>query len=160
MTDERVIRETVRRGTVTGDLIIEDGRVEAENGKLQVTGAIRCERDCELIGEVEAAEVFSRTGDVTVRGSLKAGKVELKDGRLNVSESLISEEIRVSKSLDVGGELQSDSVRVGGSLEVKGDVVAGRVKVGGTFHADRNSKVDYVDVGGSYSVYGKASSKS
>ncbi len=63
MTDERVYRETARLGIVEGDLFVEDGRVEAVDGKLHVTGVIKCERDCEIIGDVEAGEVFSRQGD-------------------------------------------------------------------------------------------------
>ena len=55
MTDEKVYRETARKGTIEGDLYVENGRVEAEEDKLIVTGVIRCERDCELIGNIEAS---------------------------------------------------------------------------------------------------------
>ena len=160
MTDERVYRESAKMGPIDGDLYIEDGRVEATDGKLTVKGAIRCERDCELVGEIEAREIYSPRGDVYVRGSVKVERIELKHGRLNVTGSLESGEIRVSKSMDIGGELKSDNARVGGSLEVTGNVEAGKIKVGGTFHANRDAKVDYVDVGGSYTVLGKVTSRS
>ena len=68
MTDERIYRESAKLGAIDGDLYIEDGRVEATDGKISVTGAIRCERDCELVGEVEAREIYSPWGDVYVRG--------------------------------------------------------------------------------------------
>ena len=118
MTDEKVYRETARMSTIEGDLYIENGRVEAEEEKLIVTGVIRCERDCELVGDIETTELFSHRGDVLLRGSIKSDKIELRHGRLDVSKSVITNEVRVDKSLKVDENLKAGLIRVGGSINV------------------------------------------
>ena len=159
MTDEKVYRETARMSTIEGDLYIENGRVEAEEEKLIVTGVIRCERDCELVGDIEATELFSHRGDVLLRGSIKSDKIELRHGRLDVSKSVITNEVRVDKSLKVDENLKAGLIRVGGSINVRGDTEAEKARVGGSFTVERDAKIDVLNVGGSCRIEGKATSK-
>jgi cytoskeletal protein CcmA (bactofilin family) len=159
LTDKKVYRETARMSTIEGDLYIENGRVEAEEDKLIVTGAIRCEHDCELVGDIEATELFSNRGDVLLRGSIKADKIELRHGRLDVSKSVITNEVRVDKSLKVDENLKAGLIRVGGSVNVRGETEAEKARVGGSFSVERDAKIDVLNVGGSCRIEGKATSK-
>lgn len=159
LTDERVYRETAQRGTVEGDLYIENGRVEAVEEKLVVSGVIRCERDCELIGDIEAAELFSNRGDVTIRGALRANKIELRHGRLDVSGSVITDELRIEKSLNVDENLYAKYMRVGGSASIRGDAEAERARIGGSLTVQKDVKIENLNVGGSCRIEGKAESK-
>lgn len=159
MTDEKVYRETARMGTIEGDLYIENGRVEAEEDKLVVTGVIRCERDCELVGDIEATELFSHRGDVLIRGSIKADKIELRHGRLNVSKSVTVNEIRVDKSLNVDENIKAGLIRIGGSIKIRRDAEAEKARVGGSLTVEKDAKIDVLNVGGSCRIEGSAVSK-
>jgi cytoskeletal protein CcmA (bactofilin family) len=159
LTDEKIYRESVRRSTIEGDLYIENGRVEAEEETLHVTGVIRCERDCELVGNIEAAELFSNRGDIIIRGSIKTGVIELRHGRLNVTGSVETEELYVSKSLNVTEDLTTKKMRIGGSIKVLGNVEAEKVRVGGSLTVEHDAKIDNLNVGGSCRIEGRSISK-
>jgi len=159
LTDEKVYRETARKGTIEGNLYIANGRVEAEEDKLIVIGVIRCERDCELVGNIEASELLSNRGDITIRGSVKTGLIELRHGRLEVTGSVETNELRVSKSLSVDEDLTAKKIRVGGSIKVLGNVDAESARVGGSLTVEHDAKIDNLNVGGSCRIEGRANSK-
>jgi cytoskeletal protein CcmA (bactofilin family) len=158
LTDERVNRETARKSKIDGDLYIESGRVEADDDKLTVSGVIRCERDCELIGDIEAGELVSDRGDVFISGSLSTQKIEIRDGRLETTGSVTTEELRVSKSIQIGGDLKTDNARIGGSAEIIGNANANRLRIGGSLRTDRDVETESLNVGGSTRIEGNLKS--
>jgi len=79
---------TVSLDKVEGDLYVsKNATVKAKDSQIMVSGAIRCEGDCEI----------AVTGNLSIERS-----IIVDDGSLNVDGSLTAREVEVDKKLNVG----------------------------------------------------------
>ena len=114
----------VRRAldAVDGDLLVEDGEIEAKGG-LRVTGTTVCQGDCRFIGDVTTRDLESRGGDAVFEGNLTAsGEVKAR-GPLDVRGDLKADTLDARKRVDVHGSLDVQEASVGGSLTVARDLI-------------------------------------
>lgn len=104
-------------------------------GQVKVTG------ECEFRGDLDCSKLAC-TGEVDVRGGLKAAAVKLT-GTCGVEADLASGEIGGTGELKVKGNLRSEKVKLYGQLAVDGDaelgeaVLRGAVVCGGLLSAER-----------------------
>jgi cytoskeletal protein CcmA (bactofilin family) len=140
---------------VDGDLIVYDATVRASTpgGVIIVHGVTECNDDCIFESSLETTELRGSSGDILVKGDLKATRlVKLKSGRLEVDGNLVTPKIEGDRSVDVSGDMDAGLARVGGSLTVEGDVKATRVDVGGSFKVFSQADIEEIDVGGTVTI--------
>ena len=103
---------------VDGDLVIEDGSVEASSreGIIIVNGSLKCIGDCYVLGSLETNDVFSTRGDLKIDGELKTGKIEVKHGSLLISGRLEATDVQVQRELIVEGDAVANYINSGRSL--------------------------------------------
>ncbi|MBM3292293.1 hypothetical protein FJY84_06405, partial [Candidatus Bathyarchaeota archaeon] len=75
-----VNRITKNIESVEGDLLVENGVVDAVKGSINVNGITKCDGDCTFHGSLTTVSLDSKAGTVTVTGDLLSSKnVHVKD---------------------------------------------------------------------------------
>jgi len=148
----RGVRKTLE--AVDGDLLVENGSVEAPKSGLRVSGLTKCRGDCRFIGDVSTGSLESRGGEVFFDGNLSAvNEVDVR-GELAVRGDLKAEALDARKRVDVHGALDVQDVSIAGSLTVDGVATARKADIGGSLQLGSDASLDRIDVGGSAEVRG------
>ncbi len=160
-----MVFETFVRGVrkaleaVEGDLLVDNGTVDAPKGGLRVSGLTKCKGDCRFVGDVSTSEMDTNGGEVLVEGSLTADRLVHARGALGVKGDLKADRVDVHKHADIGGGLDAHEVSVGGSLTVEGVTKTNRADVGGSLRCGSDADLGRVDVGGSAEMFGATRSE-
>ena len=80
---------------VDGDLLVDNGTVDAPKGGLRVSGLTKCRGDCRFVGDVSTSELEAHGGEVLIEGNLTTDRL-----------------VKASGSLDVRGDLKADRLEV------------------------------------------------
>lgn len=125
---------------ITGDVGFSTGNIDFP-GKVVISGCVKtkfkvsAENDVIITGDVEGAEIRSKTGNVIIQGGIKGGKKAVIEAHLQVSARFAEYATLISKTAGVSVEetLFHCEVTAAQSLHAnrgKGIILGGRIQAG------------------------------